>query len=63
MPEWLKEKAEFSIKDIVERKEGNSKFQKFMDDYWEIPKSQRIITPELMHKIKTVQTSFFTIDS
>ena len=63
LPEWLKEKAEFSIKDIVERKEGNSKFQKFMDDYWEIPKSQRIITPELMHKIKTVQTSFFPIDS
>lgn len=59
IPELLKQRAELSKSDAVQRKDGYSKLLKFMEDYWKMSNEDRIITPELMYKIKTVPITFF----
>lgn len=62
LPDLLKDNKDFPKSEIRKRKEGYSKLLKFMDDYWKVPTSERTITPELMHQLKTVPTTFYPLD-
>lgn len=52
MPDLLKYNGQLDDKEIEKMKEGYSKMQKFMDDYWLVPRADRTITPEFMRKLK-----------
>lgn len=63
LPDLLKDNKDFPKSEIRKQKEGYSKLLKFMDDYWEVPITERTITPELMHKLKTVPTTYYPLDN
>lgn len=63
LPDLLKDNKDFPRTEILKQKEGYSKLLRFMDDYWEVPISERTITPELMHKLKTVPTTYYPLDN
>lgn len=48
--------------DSSKMKSGYSKLLKFMDDYWDVPSKDRVITPELMKRLKEVPVRFFALD-
>ena len=62
LPELIKQNKALAQVNSSKMKDGYSKMQKFMDIYWNIPVKDRSITPQLMCKLKTVPTNFFTID-
>lgn len=43
-------------------KSGCSRLLDFMNDYWNVPSNDRVITPELMKKLKAVSPRFFPLD-
>lgn len=62
IPGLLKSSGKLDAIEIAKRKDGYSKMQKFMDDYWQVPVEDRTITPEFMYKLKTVPCNFYPID-
>lgn len=61
IPDLLKKEHEVDSQTVEERKKGYSNLRGYLEDYWEIPCEERIITPEMMRKIKTCSTTFFPI--
>lgn len=61
-PDLLKSIGKSNAIEISKMKDGYSKMQKFMDDYWKIPIKERIITPEMMYKLKTVPSNMISVD-
>lgn len=48
--------------DVRKMEKSYSKLLKFMDGYWSVPNEHRIITPQLMKELKTLDTTFFKLD-
>ena len=47
--------SDITLKEHWKKQQRYSKvLLKYLDDYWNVPKKDRIITPELMKKLKTV---------
>lgn len=59
LPELIKQNEDLTELDISKFKDGYKQMQRFMDDYWGIPVKDRIITPELMYKLKNSSATFF----
>lgn len=63
LPDQIKDNPYLENVNIQRRKDGYSKMQKFMDDYWNLEIIDRTITPELMMKLKTVQMNFMPLNN
>ncbi len=62
LPDLLKSNQDFPQSEIHKRIDGYKKLLNFMDDYWEVPMSERTITPELMYQLKNVPAKFFKLN-
>lgn len=61
IPDLLRNNKSFPQDHVLKQKEGYTKLLRFMDDYWDVPVADRTITPELMHKLKTVPANYFPL--
>lgn len=61
LPDLLKTSHDLPPVKVNEMRDGYSKMQRFMDDYWEIPIKDRTITPELMRTLRTVPMNYFPV--
>ena len=61
LPDILKSHEGFSMSEIKKRKDGYKKLLNYMDDYWNVPMSERTITPEFMYQLKNVPVSFLEL--
>lgn len=54
IPTLLNKDINISLQQVNKMKDGYSRMRKFMEDYWGLSNDERNISPELMHKLKTV---------
>lgn len=62
LPELISKNPTLKGIDSSKFKSGYSKLLNFMDAYWNVPSNDRVITPEMMRKLKTVSSRFFPLD-
>ncbi len=62
LPSLIRENPSLNKVDISKLKNGYSKMQRFMDDYWNLSKEDRIITPDLMKKLQTVPITYYPVN-
>lgn len=62
IPELVKKNPDTKWVNFKKMKDSYSKLLKFMDEYWNVPHKDRIITPKLMNELKSIESTYFKMD-
>lgn len=61
IPNLIAQNPAYGKIDVSKLRDGYLKMQQFMDDYWNVPKEDRTITPELMRELKSTRLSYYPV--
>lgn len=61
-PELVKKNPDTKCVNFKKMRDSYSNLLKFMDEYWNVPDKERIVTPKLINELKSVKATYFKVD-